>query len=151
MDLTTLAGALLLALGLLGANAVMHANSVIVDVSAPPKTDKLIIDQGTLEREFDDQLFAIANTPSIVEPPEIHASHDQGIGMALAREAKLQEVAYALQNELGYNPDKLRLALFLEVRCFPMPRLDLSLSISSVDNHGYARIDYFPLDDPILL
>ena len=114
MELTTLAAALLLALGLLGANAVIHANSVIVEVTAPPKTDKLIIDQDTLEHEFTDQLFAIANTASVVEPPEIHASRDQGIGMALAREVKLQEVAYALQNELGYNPDKLRLALFLE-------------------------------------
>ena len=83
MELTTLAAALLLALGLLGANAVIHANSVIVEVTAPPKTDKLIIDQDTLEHEFTDQLFAIANTASVVEPPEIHASRDQGIGAAL--------------------------------------------------------------------
>lgn len=114
MDLTTLAGALLLALGLLGANAVMHANSVIVEVTAPPKMDKVLIDQATLERVFADQLYAIANTQSVVVPPEIRASNDQGIGMALAREAKLQDVAYALQSELGYNPDKLRLALFME-------------------------------------
>jgi tetratricopeptide (TPR) repeat protein len=114
MDLTTLAGAFLLALGLLGANAVMHANSVIVEVVAPPKLDKLTIDQPTLELQFADHLYAIANTPSVVVPPEIRASHDQGIGMALAREAKLEDVAYALQSELGYKPAKLRLALFVE-------------------------------------
>jgi hypothetical protein len=34
--------------------------------------------------------------------------------MALAREAKLQELAYSLRGELGYKPDKLRLALFVE-------------------------------------
>jgi tetratricopeptide (TPR) repeat protein len=114
MDLTTLAGAFLLALGLLGANAVMHANSVIVEVVAPPKLDKLTIDQPTLELQFADHLYAIANTLSVVVPPEIRASHDQGIGMALAREAKLEDVAYALQSELGYKPAKLRLALFVE-------------------------------------
>jgi tetratricopeptide (TPR) repeat protein len=114
MDLTTLAAALFLVVGLLGTNAVMRANSVIVEVTAPPKTDKLVIDQATLEQQFTEQLFAIANTASVVVPPEIHGSLDQGIGMAVAREVKMQDVAYALQSELGYNPDKLRLALFLE-------------------------------------
>jgi tetratricopeptide (TPR) repeat protein len=114
MDLTTLATALLLALGLLGTEAVIHANSVVLEVTAPPKSDKLNIDATTIEDEFGDELFAIARVESVVEPPEILASRDQGIGMALAREAKLQELAYSLRGELGYKPDKLRLALFVE-------------------------------------
>jgi len=114
MDLASLAAALLVAIGLLGADAAFRANSVIVEVTAPPKTDRFLIDQATLEQEFDDQLFVIAKVASVVEPPEIHASDDQGIGMALAKEAKLQEVAYALQSELGYTPDRLRLALYME-------------------------------------
>lgn len=114
MDLTTLGAALLLALGLLGANAVIYANSIIVEVAAPPKTDKIVIDQATLAQEFEDQVFKIAKVTSVVLPPEIYASNDQGIGMALAKEAKLENVAYALQAELGYNPDKLRYALFIE-------------------------------------
>ncbi len=114
MDLTTLAATLLLALGLLGANAVIHANSIIVEVAAPPKTDKVTIDQTTLEQEFQEQVFSIAKVTSVVLPPEIHASNNQGIGMALAKEANLENVAYALQSELGYNPDKLRFALYLE-------------------------------------
>ncbi len=114
MDLTTLATALLVALGILGADAVINANSVMVEVAAPPKIDKVTIDRDTLEEEFDGELFAIARVASIVEPPEIHASRDQGLGVALARELKLEDVAYALQSELGYKKDRLRLALYVE-------------------------------------
>ena len=114
MDLTTLAGALLVALGILSADAVMNANSVMVEVVAPSKIDKITIDRDTLEEEFDGELFAIADVASVVEPPEIHASRDQGLGVALAKELKLEDVAYALQSELGFKKDRLRLALYLE-------------------------------------
>ena len=114
MDFTTIAGALLVALGILGADAVMNANSVMVEVVAPAKIDNIIIDRDTLEDEFEDKLFAIGRTASIVEPPEIHASNDQGLGVALAKELKLQDVAYALQSELGFKKDRLRLALYVE-------------------------------------
>lgn len=114
MDLTTLATALLVALGILGADAVINANSVMVEVAAPPKIDNVTIDRETLEEEFDGELFAIARVASVVEPPEIHASRDQGLGVALAKELKLQDVAYALQSELGYKKDRLRLALYVE-------------------------------------
>jgi tetratricopeptide (TPR) repeat protein len=114
MDLTTLAAALLVAFGLLATDAVIHSNSVVIDVSAVPKTDRITIDQATIEEEFGEQLFAIGKIASVVEPPEIRASSDQGIGMALAKEARLEDVAHALQGELGYRPDHLRLALFME-------------------------------------
>ncbi len=114
MDLTTIAAALLLALGLLGTDAVINANSVVVDVTAPPKLDNIVIDQATLEQEFEDELYAIAKVSSVVEPPEIHASRDQGLGTALAKSLKLEDVAVALQGELGYTTDKLRLALYTE-------------------------------------
>ncbi len=114
MDLTTLAAAVLVALGLLGVNAVMNANSVIVDVTVPAKMERFNIDQATVEQEFDAQLFTIAKTSSMVVPVEIHASRDQGIGMALAKEAKLENVAYALETEMGIHPDRLRLSLFTE-------------------------------------
>jgi tetratricopeptide (TPR) repeat protein len=145
MDLTTLGIGLLLALGLLSADAVMHSNSIIVDVTAPPKTDRIDIDQGTLEQEFDTQLFAVANTPSMVVPLEIRASSDQGLGMALAKEAKLQGIAYALQSELGYHPDRLRLAMYLEDGAL---RGLVSGSSSRVGNFRQVMI---PLKDEPLL
>jgi len=114
MDLTALAAALFVAFGLLGADAVMNADQVLVEVIAPPRSDRISIDEATLEVAFEDQLRGIANTRSLVDPPEIRASRKQGLGMALAEAAHVQGVAHALQYELGYTPDRLRLALFLQ-------------------------------------
>ena len=114
MDPTALAAALLVALGLLGADAVMHSDNLIVEVVTPPRSDKISIDEATLEQTFEGQLQAIAATRSLVDPPEIRASRKQGLGMALAEAAHVKGVAYALQTELGYASDRLRLALFLQ-------------------------------------
>jgi tetratricopeptide (TPR) repeat protein len=114
MDLMTLATVLLVAVGLLGADAVMYSNSVVVEVVAPSKIDKMVFDPAMLEDEFDDQMFAIARVESVVKRPDIRASRDQGLGMALAQEANLKSLAYALQSELGYKPDKLKLYLYVE-------------------------------------
>ena len=114
MDPTTLAAALLLTLGVLGADAVMNSDNLVVEVVAPPRSDKISIDEATLEQTFEGQLRAIAATRSLVDPPEIRASRKQGLGMALAEAAHVQGVAYALQTELGYVSDRLRLALYLQ-------------------------------------
>jgi predicted Zn-dependent protease len=114
MDLTTLAAALLIALGLIGADTIVHAGSIVVEVTAAPSMPGEVIDQATLEAEFDDQLNEVARVESVVSPPEIRTSRDQGIGMALAQAAKAEDVAYALQTAVGYAPDRLRLALFLQ-------------------------------------
>src|SRR5215471_1153864 len=114
MDLTALAIAVMLALGLLGADAVVQANNVVTEVVVPPRSDKISIDEATVETLFDSQLRAIAQTQSLVHPPEIRASRRQGIGMALAEAARVQGVARALQVELGYDPDRLRLALYVQ-------------------------------------
>jgi tetratricopeptide (TPR) repeat protein len=114
MDLTSLAAALLIALGLLGADAVMTADNLVVEVVAPPRSEKISIDEVTLEQTFESQLRAISDTKSLVQLPEIRASRKQGIGMALAEAARVQGVAYALQTEMGYSPDRLRLALYVQ-------------------------------------
>src|SRR5579872_5798006 len=114
MDLTTLAAALLIALGLIGADTIVHAGSIVVEVTAAPSMPGEAIDQATLEAEFDDQLNEVAKVDSVVSPPEIRTSHEQGIGMAIAQAVKAEDVAYALQTAVGYEPDRLRLALFLQ-------------------------------------
>ncbi len=114
MDLTALGIAVLVALGLLGADAVMHSDNLIIEVVSPVRTEKLSIDEATLELTFESQLRAISETQSLISPPEIRASRTQGIGMALAEAARVQGVARALQVELGYDPARLRLALFVQ-------------------------------------
>jgi predicted Zn-dependent protease len=114
MDPTTLLTAVLVAIGLLGADAVMYSGSVVVDVAPPPKVEGLSIDANTLDTAFQDKLNDIARTSSVVQPIEIRPSSEVGIGMALAESAGVQNVASALQGSIGFNPDRLRFALYLD-------------------------------------
>jgi hypothetical protein len=69
MELTTLALALMFSLGLLGADSVMHAGSVEVEVAIAPKIDSISVDEQTLALQFKDQLDVITSTASVVHPP----------------------------------------------------------------------------------
>lgn len=107
MDLTTLFGDVFLAPGPIGVNTVRHAGSIVVEVTPPPQISGEVIDQATLEAEFDDQLYAIGRTQSVIEPPEIRTSRDQGPGMALAHAVNASELVYALQTVAGYRRQAL--------------------------------------------
>ena len=114
MDPTTLVYAVLVAIGLLGGDAVLYSGSVVVDVAPPPKMENISIDKATLAAEFEDRLNDIAGAISVVSPPEMRSGSEQGLGMALAEAAGVQSVATALQGSIGYNPDRLRFALYTE-------------------------------------
>jgi hypothetical protein len=114
MDLTTLAAAVVLAFGLLTADAVMNSEDVVVDVVAPPRSDKISIDEATLDQIFEGELHEVSEARSLIQPREIHASRQQGVALALAQSAHVEGVAHALQTEMGYEPDRLRLALFVQ-------------------------------------
>jgi hypothetical protein len=117
MDLTTLAAALLIALGLLGADTIVHSDTVTLEVVVAPsltKSDRMSLDQATLELEFEDQLHRIASTPSLVTTPLIRATQDEGVGQAVFAAVRLKHVAETLQTELGYALDRIRLTLYFE-------------------------------------
>ena len=114
MDPTTLLTAIVVAVGLLGADAMMYSGSVVVDIAPPPKIENLAIDQATLDVEFEDRLNAVAKTDSVVRPIEIRPASETGLGMALAKTAGVEGVALALEGSIGYNPDRLRFALYTE-------------------------------------
>ena len=116
MDLTTLAYLVVLGLGLLGTDAVLHHNSVLVEVSSSPKTDKITVDEKTLTTDFKDDIDAITKTVSLqsLARPEIQSTGAEGVGMALATAFHLQSVAYALQSQFDVRPDRIRFALLIE-------------------------------------
>lgn len=116
MDLTTLFYGALIALGLLGTDVVLYSGSVVVEVTAPPKTEAFEVDQSAVESEFDSLLSDISATKSVVHPPEVVWSREQGVGQALASALSLEKVAYALKSELGVTPDRLRLSFYLDDR-----------------------------------
>jgi tetratricopeptide (TPR) repeat protein len=114
MDLTTLTVAVMLALGLLGTDAVMHSGTVAVEASIAPKIEGISIDENTLAAEFEDQFDAITATSSVVRPMEIRSKEDQGLGLALAEAFNAQNVAHALQRQLGFNSDNIRFTLYVD-------------------------------------
>jgi tetratricopeptide (TPR) repeat protein len=114
VDLTTIALVALLTLGLLGADAVVNAGSVEVEVTIAPKIENISIDKEALTAEFENQLHSINSTPSVFPRLEARARREQGVGMALAEAINARNVAYSLRHELGYRPDYIRLALFSE-------------------------------------
>jgi tetratricopeptide (TPR) repeat protein len=114
MDPTTLLAAVLIAVGLLGTDAVIYSGSVQVEVAAPPEIKGVAIDRSTLEVEFDARLNEVAQTASVVRPPEMRSSAEQGLGMALAEAANVQNVAFALQSSFGYDPDRMRFSLYTD-------------------------------------
>jgi len=116
MDLTTLAYLVVLGLALLGTDAVLHHNSVLVEVSSSPKTDKITVDEKTLTTDFKDDIDAITKTVSLqsMARPEIQSTGAEGVGMALATAFHLQSVAYALQSQFDVRPDRIRFALLIE-------------------------------------
>jgi tetratricopeptide (TPR) repeat protein len=112
MDLTTIALVSLLTFGLLGADAVVNAGSVEVEVTIAPKIENVSIDKEALTAEFENQLHAINLTPSVFPRLEARARREQGVGMAIAEAINARNVAYSLRYQLGYRPDYIRLALF---------------------------------------
>lgn len=114
MDLTSLAVAVLFALGLLAADTVVNSGSVSIEVAIAPKVDTVSVDETTLAVEFQDQFDAITSTQSLVRPMEIHSREEQGVGMALAEALNAQKVGYALQRQFGFNPDSIRFTLFVD-------------------------------------
>ncbi len=114
MDLTTITVAVMLALGLLGVDTAIHAGTVSVEVAIAPKIEGVSIDERTLAAEFEDQFDAITATSSVVRPLEIRSREAQGVGLALAEAVGAQNVAYAVQRQLGFTSDSIRFTLFVD-------------------------------------
>src|SRR5947207_8436786 len=63
MELTSLTLALVLGLGLLGADTVLRSGSVEVEVAIAPKVENISVDKETLASRFKDQLDEITSRP----------------------------------------------------------------------------------------
>jgi tetratricopeptide (TPR) repeat protein len=114
MDLTTITVAVMLAIGLLGVDSVVHSGTVAIEVSIAPNIEGVSIDERTLAAEYEDQFDAITATSSVVRPLEIRSREAQGVGLAIAEAFSAQNVAYALQRQFGFNSDSIRFTLFVD-------------------------------------
>lgn len=114
MDLTTLFAAIGLAFGLLTFETIRTSDRVVLEVASLPAVERMSIDQETVEHEFAYQLDRVARVVSVVVPPEIKSKRDVGVGQAIGSALKIDELARAIEADLGYTPDRLRLAMFTE-------------------------------------
>lgn len=114
MDLTTLTLFLALIMSAVGADTMLHPTSVVLDATVAGKLDKISIDAATLEEMLTYEVTQVVATPSVLTAPEIRPSAKEGIGMALAQTVKLGEVALALQAQIGYEPERIKLTLLGE-------------------------------------
>jgi tetratricopeptide (TPR) repeat protein len=117
VDWLSFAYAALIALSLLGVDAVVHSGTVVTEVAVAPQMSRLTtpsVDAATLQSEFDGQLNAIATMPSLSAPEIIRSSNENGVAITLAKAVNVEPLARALQAEFVAEPDSARLALFVE-------------------------------------
>jgi tetratricopeptide (TPR) repeat protein len=114
MDLTTLTMIVMLAVAAVGFDTVWHPTEVILQASTAGKLDKITIDQNMINGILRSEVDLISATPTLVGKPRVELGRQGGIGMAIATAANLQSLAYALQQDVGYRPDQIGIALFSE-------------------------------------
>ncbi len=114
MDLTTLFAAISLAFGLLTFETIRTSDRVIVEVADLPRIERTSIDQVTVEQEFAEQLNRVAKVISVILPPEVRTQREVGLGKAIGSLLKINDLAYAIEADFGYTPDRMRLAMFTD-------------------------------------
>lgn len=114
MDLTTLFAAVAIAFGLLTFDTIRTSDRVVVEVADLPRIDRSSIDQATVEQEFAEQLNRVTKVISVILPPEIRTQREVGVTQAFGSLLKINDLARAIEADLGYTPDRMRLALFVD-------------------------------------
>jgi len=114
VDITTLAYAVAIALGLLAVDTAVYSGTVVIEVVGPPKTEKIDVDEGAVQARFSHLIGDVIATRSLLRPPELIWSSNQGLGMAVAQSFGLDKDARALKSELGLTPNELRVSFYWE-------------------------------------
>jgi Tfp pilus assembly protein PilF len=114
MDLTSLTFLMVLLASAIGVDTAMHPASILLDARVTGKIENLTIDSSTLDAMLVFEVTRICATPSVLAVPEVRAVDNQGIGMAVAKAANMQSVAVALQTQLGYQPERIKITLIGE-------------------------------------
>ena len=114
MDLTTLGLFVMLLASAIGVDTVLHPDSILLDATVTGKFDSVVVDAPTLSGMLSYEVTQICSTPSVLAVPEVRGTDNQGVGMAIAKAANMQSVAVALQTQLGYQPERIRLTLLSE-------------------------------------
>lgn len=114
MDLTTLTGALVVAFGLLSANAILNSGTIMVDMTVPESVASDGIGEPVAEMIFERELQDAVSVPSVVPPPNIRGAREKTLAAALADALKVEDLTFALQMATGFQPARLQGSLIIE-------------------------------------
>lgn len=114
MDLTTLTGALVVAFGLLSTNAILNSGTIMVDMTVPGSVASDGIEPPVAEMIFERELQNAVSIPSVVPPPNIRGSRDKTLAAALADALKVEDLTFAMQMAIGFQPARLKGSVIIE-------------------------------------
>jgi hypothetical protein len=101
VDPVTIGFALLFALGLVGADAVLNAGSVMVDLEIGKEGSLQGVGEGLAEAVMCAEIQRVIDTKSIYRVPQLRGAREPSITSALTDLLKLGEVTQALQSSFG--------------------------------------------------
>src|SRR4051794_25426145 len=114
MDLTTLTYVFLLAVAFLGFDAAIHPPDAILESETIGTFDKTTVTPALVDDVMRQTVQRIEATPSVMTRAAIRVGRLQGLAMSVAEAVKMQSVAYALQSQLGYRTDQIKITLYGE-------------------------------------
>jgi len=114
MDLTTLTYVFLLAIGFLSFDAALHPPDAILESEAIGTFDKTTITAALVDDVMKQTVQRIEATPTVMTRAAIRVGRLQGLAMSVAEAVKMQSLAYALQAQLGYRTDQIKITVYGE-------------------------------------
>jgi tetratricopeptide (TPR) repeat protein len=114
MDPTTIGAVILLALGLLGADAVIHPGNFSVAFEVAANLEKDGFSKGAAEAVFMEEVYRVAATKSLTAAPTINPERNKSIAVVFAETVKVAELVTALQAKFGYEPGQMSVTVFSE-------------------------------------
>lgn len=114
MDLTSLSFLFVILVGYLGVDAAIHPPDAILDGEASTSFKDTTINSTLVSDVLNGEAARISSTATIMTRPVIRVGRLQGVAMSIAETFKMEQVAYALQAQLGHQPDQIKVSLFGE-------------------------------------
>ncbi len=107
MDVGSIIVAALLALGLIGTDAVLNSGTVKFDIQVTDDLAKRGFTTQLVDAIMDNDLKRLVEFKSIVRPPTIRSTQTKSIVGAVADALNMGNVTASFQNDLGLNPVSL--------------------------------------------
>ena len=107
MDLTSIAFATMLALGLIASDAFVNANTLYIDASVAGKIEEEGYSDKVVVGRFITEVKRITDSKSLISSPKFKSEQKKSFAMALAEAGGLENAMIAIQDLIGFVPPRL--------------------------------------------